>query len=760
VTKRKKAVDAAVRVEELRELLRRYEHSYYVLDQPQASDAEYDALFQELRQVEEERPDLVTPDSPTQRVGGEASDQFAKVRHRAPMLSLQNAFDENEIRAFDKRVRAAVGDDTVYCAELKIDGLAINLTYAKGRLQRAATRGDGTVGEDVTANLRTIRSVPLAVTPARGLADLFEVRGEVYFPIAGFEKLNREMEAAGKPRFVNPRNTAAGSVRQIDPNVTASRDLQTFMYTLDPAGPAKSQWDVLNTLESMGFRVNKNRRRLHSIDEVIEHHAEWQRRRHELEYEIDGMVVKVDGFPQQLELGFVSQSPRWAIAFKYAPEQAETEVEEIACYVGRTGVLTPVAHVRPVIVGGVTIRNVTMHNEAQVNEKGVYVGARVIIHRAGDVIPEIVSVKDPKPGWKMPAKCPVCGGDVVREEPYIAHRCINPFCGAQRLERLRHFAGVMDIEGLGYATLTQVIDRGVVEDPSDLYCLSVDQVKELDGFADKSAQNLVDRIAASRRPELARLLFALGIPQVGGTTARLLANEFGALEDIRSASVEDLQRVEGVGPNMAGEVHRFFQGQGAELVAKLLATGVDPQAVFHRQDVRVHRHPRIDKPSRRRGSRAQAGRQARRQRERQDRLRGCGAGRGLEAGEGAEAEGNHPRRRPVQSAVAEVKIPHWAASALLAGAVMLLLWGLFVLSFKAEPSAVGRLGAALLVIGGVSIGTALVGGVAAIGAMLHARWSTRLAWVASVLMVLTVVGAWAGIIGLIGLFSSRGSAKT
>jgi len=474
-------------------------------------------------------------------------------------------------------VRAAVGDRVVYCAELKIDGLAMSLTYAKGRLQRAATRGDGTTGEDVTANVRTIRSVPLAITPAKGLPDLFEVRGEVYFPIAGFEKLNREMEAAGKPRFVNPRNTAAGSVRQIDPNVTAARDLQTFMYTLEPAGPAKSQWDVLNTLESMGFRVNKNRRRLEGIDDVVDYHAEWQRRRHELEYEIDGMVVKVDSFPQQLELGFVARSPRWAIAFKYAPEQAETEVEEIVCYVGRTGVLTPVAHVKPVVVGGVTIRNVTMHNEAQVNEKGVYVGARVVIHRAGDVIPEIVSVKNPKPGWKMPAKCPVCGGEVVREEPYIAHRCINPFCGAQRLERLRHFAAVMDIEGLGYATLTQVIDRGIVHDPSDLFRLSKDQVKELDGFADRSASNLVDRIAAAARPELWRFLYALGIPQVGEATAQLLAGEFGGIERVRDATEENLQAVEGVGPSMAHEVHSYFHGPGAELVTKLLAAGVAPQ---------------------------------------------------------------------------------------------------------------------------------------------------------------------------------------
>jgi DNA ligase (NAD+) len=581
MSKRKKLVDPAVRVEELREQIRRHEHAYYVLDSPEVSDAEYDALFLELRRIEEERPDLLTADSPTQRVGGEASDQFAKVRHRSPMLSLQNAFDETEIRAFDKRVRAAIGDKVTYCAELKIDGLAINLTYTKGRLERAATRGDGTVGEDVTANVRTIRSVPLTITPTRGLPDTFEVRGEVYFPIAAFEKLNREVEASGRQRYVNPRNTAAGSVRQIDPSVTASRDLQTFMYMLDPAGQSRSQWEVLGALEKMGFRVNKHRRRLSSIEEVIEYHAGWQRRRHELEHEIDGVVIKVDDFAQQLELGFVARSPRWAIAFKYAPEEAETEVEEIACYVGRTGVLTPVAHVKPVVVGGVTIRNITMHNEAQVNEKGVYVGACVVIHRAGDVIPEIVSVEEPRPGWKMPAKCPVCGGEVVREEPYIAHRCINPFCGAQRLERLRHFAsrGALNIEGLGYATVGQVIERGWVEDPSDLYRLSKEQVVQLDGFAEKSAQNLLDRIADSRRPQLGRFLYALGIPQVGEATAEVLAADFGSIARLRAATEEELMTVEGIGPNMAREVHLYFQGHGGELVGKLLSAGLEPQSV-------------------------------------------------------------------------------------------------------------------------------------------------------------------------------------
>jgi len=581
VTKRKKGTpDVASRAETLREQIRRHEHAYYVLDMPEITDAEFDALFLELRRIEESRPELVTADSPTQRVGGEASEQFAKVRHRSPMLSLQNAFDESEIRAFDKRVRAAVGDEVVYCAELKIDGLAISCTYTKGRLTRAATRGDGTVGEDVTANIKTIRSIPLTVTPAKGLPEVFEVRGEVYFPIAAFEKLNREMEKAGKARYVNPRNTAAGSVRQIDPGVTASRDLQTFMYTLDPAGAARSQWDVLGALAGMGFRVNKHRRRLKSIEEVIEYHAEWQKKRHTLEHEIDGVVIKADRFDQQLELGFVARSPRWAMAFKYAPEEAETDVEAIECYVGRTGVLTPVAHVKPVVVGGVTVRNITMHNEAQVNEKGVYVGARVVIHRAGDVIPEIVSVKEPKEGWRMPSKCPVCGGEVVREEPYIAHRCINPFCGAQRLELLRHFAsrGALNIEGLGYATLNQVIEKGWVKDPSDLYRLKKEQVVQLEGFADKSAQNLVSRLADSKHPPLGRFLYALGIPQVGEATAEMLAAEFGSIERLRAATEEDLVRVEGVGPNMAHEVHAYFQGHGGELVGRVLDAGVVPQA--------------------------------------------------------------------------------------------------------------------------------------------------------------------------------------
>jgi DNA ligase (NAD+) len=570
--------DVKTRVEELRDELRRYEHAYYVLDHPEVEDAVYDALFLELRQLEEANPELVTPDSPTQRVGAAGSEQFSKVRHRSLMLSLQNAFDEEEIRAWDKRVRAAVGDDVVYIGELKIDGLAISLTYSGSRLVRAATRGDGLVGEDVTANVRTIKSVPLTVAPAAGLPDEFEVRGEVYFPISSFERLNQDLEAAGKQPFMNPRNAAAGSVRQLDPNVTASRNLQTYCYTLDPAGRARSQWDVLETLDQMGFRVNPNRKRLGSVDEVIAYHHEWFEKREALGHEIDGLVVKVDRHDQQQELGFVARSPRWAIAFKYAAQQAETEVEDIVCYVGRTGVLTPVAHLKPVIVGGVVVRNASLHNEAMVNEKGVHAGAKVVVQRAGDVIPEVVEVRDPRPGWKMPSRCPVCGGEVVREEPYVAHRCINPLCPAQRIQHLLLFAGVVGVDGLGASTMNQLIERGLVKEPADLYKLSFEDVVSLDRFAKKSAENLLAQIEGSRHPTLERFLGALGIPQVGWATAELLASEFGSLDRIRNAGEADLLAVEGVGPTMAREIHLFFQGQGGDLVQHLLDAGVEPQA--------------------------------------------------------------------------------------------------------------------------------------------------------------------------------------
>jgi DNA ligase (NAD+) len=573
--------DIRRRLQQLRAEVRRHEYLYYVLDRPEISDAQFDALYRELVRLEEEHPDLITPDSPTQRVGGEPSPEFKKVRHLSPMLSLQNAFTEEEVRAWEKRVRAVVGEDVTYCCELKIDGLAMSLTYrqtdGRAHLVRAATRGDGLVGEDVTPNLRTVRSVPLSVEAAPGLPEVFEVRGEVYMPIAAFERVNRELEEQGHQPFMNPRNAAAGSVRQLDPRITASRNLQTYMYTLDPSGHARSQWEVLEALARMGFRVNPNRIRAGSIDEVISFHRHWHDHREELDHEIDGVVVKVDRHDQQQELGFVSRSPRWAIAFKYPAEQAETVVEDIVCYVGRTGVLTPVAQLRPVLVGGVTVRNASLHNEQMVNEKGVYPGATVTVQRAGDVIPEVVSVRDPQRGWRMPEHCPVCGGPVIREEPYVAHRCVNPLCPAQRQERLRHFAACLEIDGLGPATVQQLLDRDMVREPADLFRLGVEDLKGLERYAEKSAQNLYEHIQGGRRPPLARFLLALGIPEVGEATAELLATEFRTLDAFRRASEEQLLAVEGVGPAMARAIRTFLDGPGAQVIDHLLEAGVVPQ---------------------------------------------------------------------------------------------------------------------------------------------------------------------------------------
>jgi len=572
--------DLGARLEQLRAEIRQHEELYYGADDPVLSDAQFDALFAELRDLEAQNPDLITPDSPTQRVGGEPGARFAKVAHRAPMLSLQNAFQEEEIRAFDVRVRRALEAEVTYVCELKIDGLAMSLAYHRGRLVRAATRGDGLVGEDVTENLSRLESVPRRLRALPGLPEDFEVRGEVYMPLAAFSNLNQQMQERGLRSFMNPRNAAAGSVRQQDPEVTAGRGLTTFMYALDPSGSASSQWEVLKGLAEMGFRVNPNRARFEQIEGVIEYHRHWLEHRHDLDHEIDGVVVKVDRHDQQTELGFVTRSPRWAIAYKYAAAEVETQVLAIQVFVGRTGVLTPVAQLQPVIVGGVTVRNASLHNEQVVNDKGVYAGATVLVRRAGDVIPELVSVRDPRPGWRMPDRCPVCAGAVVREEPYVAHRCINPFCPAQRLERLIHFAsrGAMSIDGLGGATVAQLVEQRGVLDPADLYRLSEADIASLERHGQRSAHNLLAQIEASRRAPLARFLNALGIPQVGAATATLLADHFLSLERLRAADPDELQQVAGIGPSMAAEIAQFFAGEGGRLVDRLLAAGVEPQA--------------------------------------------------------------------------------------------------------------------------------------------------------------------------------------
>ena len=573
---------AQARVLELRTLIERANRQYYELDQPEITDAEYDALFRELVELETEYPELITPDSPTQRVGGPPSDAFAKVTHRTPMLSLSNAFDRDEVREFDKRVHRALGDVKVeYVTELKIDGLAMSLLFEDGRYKIGATRGDGYVGEDVTPNVKTISSVPLSVTIPAEFPRTFEVRGEVYMPKRSFQRLNAELAAEGKPLFANPRNAAAGAVRQLDPRITARRRLDTFIYALDPPGGARSQAQILTRLDEMGFHVNANRRTHADIDAVIGFLDEWQEKRHELDYGIDGIVIKVNDLGQQTELGFVSRSPRWALAFKFPPEQAETVVNEIKVYVGRTGAITPVAWLEPVQIGGTTVSRATLHNEDEVARKDVRPGDHVIIQRAGDVIPEVVRVLTEKRStssrpWHMPKKCPECGTDLVRESGEAATRCINPTCPAQVLEHLRHFVGSLDIEGLGYATLQQLIDRKLVKDPADLYHLTKEQLMTLEGFADKSAQNLLDRIAASKSTTLIRFLSALGISHVGWTMAGLLADHFGTIDRLEAASVDDLRAISGVGPTVAEEVHEYFQRpESRRLIERLLAAGIE-----------------------------------------------------------------------------------------------------------------------------------------------------------------------------------------
>jgi len=574
--------EAQARVLELRTEIDRANRQYYELDQPEITDAEYDALFRELVDLETQYPELITPDSPSQRVGGPPSDAFAKVTHRTPMLSLGNAFDRDEVREFDRRVRRALGDVTVeYVTELKIDGLAMSLLYEAGRYKIGATRGDGYVGEDVTPNVKTISSVPLSVTVPPEFPRAFEVRGEVYMPKRSFQRLNAELAAEGKPLFANPRNAAAGAVRQLDPRITARRRLDTFIYALDPPGGARSQEQILNRLAEMGFHVNTNRRTHPDIDAVIGFLDEWQEKRHELDYGIDGIVIKVNDLGQQAELGFVSRSPRWALAFKFPPEQAETVVDDIKVYVGRTGAITPVAWLTPVQIGGTTVSRATLHNEDEVARKDVRPGDHVIIQRAGDVIPEVVRVLTEKRSpssrpWHMPKKCPECGTELVREPGEAATRCINPTCPAQVLEHFRHFVGSLDIEGLGYATLQQLIDRKLVKDPADLYHLTKEQLLTLDGFADKSAQNLLDRIAASKSTTFLRFLSALAINHVGWTMAGLLADHFGTIDRLQTAGVDDLRAIGGVGPTVAEDVHEYFQRpESRHLIERLLAAGIE-----------------------------------------------------------------------------------------------------------------------------------------------------------------------------------------
>lgn len=575
---------ASSRMRELVDAISYHDTRYYVEDDPEIADFEYDMLVKELEALEEEHPDLVLPDSPTKRVSGKPLDQFPQVEHRVAMLSLDNCYSADELREFDARVRKWLGDEPVeYVVELKIDGLGIALVYEDGVLVRGSTRGDGRVGEDVTTNIRTIRSIPLRLKPEGGLRTV-EVRGEVYMPTGGLRRLNAEREAAGEPAFANPRNAAAGSIRQLDPKVAAGRPLDAYFYTLSYDGVRMPERHSL-CLESMrkaGLRTNPHTVRLGPMDDVIAHIASWEPRREALEYDIDGMVVKVDSLDQQARLGFTAKNPRWAIAYKYPPKQMTTRLVDIQVQVGRTGALTPVAVLEPVELGGVTVSRATLHNEDEVARKGLMIGDLVLVERAGEVIPQVVRpVIERRTGgereFAMPSVCPVCGSNAVRGEDEAVRRCVNASCPAQVKERLAHFCSrqAMDIEGVGPALIEQLVDRGLVADVSDLYKLSAGDLLSLEGVAERSSENTLRAIEGSRTRDFDRVLYALGIRHVGRATARALAEAFGDMDRLAGAGLDELSRVEGVGGVVGSAVRSFFEDpSNRELVGRLRAAGL------------------------------------------------------------------------------------------------------------------------------------------------------------------------------------------
>ncbi len=567
------------RIEHLREELRRHEHLYYVLDAPILSDAEYDALMRSLQKLEAEHPEFVTPDSPTQRVGGQPRDGFTKLRHSSPMLSLDNALNEGELRDFDRRVRELLaGEDFNYVAELKLDGLSMAAHYNAGTLQLALTRGDGSTGEDVTPNARTIRSLPLKTTEDSP----FEVRGEVIISNPAFQRLNDEREQEGLPRYANPRNSAAGSLRMLDPKVTAARQLDyyAYFYLVNGAPGAASHSEALDTLSRLGFKVNPARRRCADVEELLTFIREYEAQRESLPYEIDGVVAKVDSVEQQTRLGWTAKFPRWAIAFKYAARQAETVVEKIDVQVGRTGALTPVAHLRPVNVSGVTVSRSTLHNEDEIARLGLAEGDTVVVERSGDVIPKVIRVVAQgaeRRLFTMPSACPVCQGIVARPEGEVIWRCVNVNCPARLKNSVLHFASraVMDITGMGDVLVDQVVDKGLVRSIADIYELTQDQLAALDRMGQKSAERVMAGIEKSKGMPLPRVINGLGIPFVGERTAQILADAFGSLDAIRAADEPALQQVEEVGPKVSQSIRRFFEdGHNREMADRLAAAGL------------------------------------------------------------------------------------------------------------------------------------------------------------------------------------------
>jgi len=579
------------RLDELRAEINDHNYRYYVLDAPVISDAQYDKLLRELQQLEQQHPDLITPDSPTQRVGAAPAREFGEVRHKVPMTSMDNAFDADEARDWDERVRKGLATDKAvhYTAEPKFDGTSISLRYEDGVLVQAGTRGDGASGEDVTQNVRTIRTVPLKLH-GRGWPKVLEVRGEIVIPKKEFEKLNAEQLKQGSKVFANPRNAAAGSLRQLDPRITASRPLRFFPWGLGEVsgGKVPEQYSgVIEKLHDWGFRITDLFRKLRGVEDCLAYYEEIGTKRKRLPFEIDGVVYKVDDFTARERLGFTARAPRWAIAHKFAAQEENTVVEDILASVGRTGVITPVAVLKPVHVSGVTVTHATLHNMDELERKDVRIGDTVIVRRAGDVIPEVVGVVPEKRPrftrkWHMPNKCPQCGSEVLREEGEAAHRCIGGlYCPAQRMGALLHFASrrAMDIEGLGDKLAELLVKSGLAETVSDLYHLKnkKQELVDLERMGEKSAQNLIDQIEQSKNATLARLLHALGIPQVGEATALALAQHFGSLDAVMDADAEALQEVSGIGPNVAEEIHGFFhQKHNREVIKALRKAGVEP----------------------------------------------------------------------------------------------------------------------------------------------------------------------------------------
>ena len=577
--------------EKLREDIRHHEYLYYVVDDPEISDAAFDKLMNRLKEMESAHPDLITPDSPTVRVGGTPREGFQTVRHARAMLSLDNAFSYDALRDWDRRVRQGSGHEGIeYIAEHKFDGLSISLQYQDGVLVRGVTRGDGTTGEDVTPNVKTIRSIPLSVDAAvlkkSKLGVTFEVRGEILMTRKAFEAMNRQQEQTGGKIFVNPRNAAAGAVRVLDPSITASRNLDFFAYYLfvDGRVPYAKHSDSLETLKQLRFRASSDWKLCSGIEKVIEYCTDWDEKREKLPYEIDGVVIKLNSTGLQSELGFTSKAPRWAIAYKYPARQETTMVNDIIVQVGRTGTLTPVAVLQPVQVGGVTVSRSTLHNMDEIERLGLHIGDTVLVERAGEVIPHVLKVvkdgKDRKP-FRMPKNCPVCGSTIHRAEGEVAYRCVNAACPAKLKESLQHFAGrhAMNIDGLGEKIVDQLVEQKLVKDVADLYALKVEKVAGLERMAQKSAQNLVQEVQSSKKNPLSRLIFALGMRFVGERTGQLLAEHFSTLEELEAAKQEELEQVPEVGPKVAESIVEFFsESANRKLVKKLRDAGVRPTA--------------------------------------------------------------------------------------------------------------------------------------------------------------------------------------